>query len=157
MRGPDFEHTNGRLLVHGRDWLSCHGGCQEIGRCHTRGESHMPTHSGFKTQRRYHQKSNTEELVAQQKGLVSSKKFRKKNKCQYYRGLCCFQTCCLRPPRRRWVVPGTSAFRFPDFRNASRTSSSPGTNCSSSSSRSPSCSTGRLTRYSPPQGQLNTL
>ena len=79
------------------------------------------------------------------------------NKCQFYRRLCYFQPCYLRPPRRRWVVPGTSAFRFPGFRNASRTSSSPGTNCSSSSSRSPSCLTGRSTRYSPPQGQLNTF
>ena len=74
-----------------------------------------------------------------------------------YRRLCFFQTCCLRPPRRRWVFPGTSAFRFPDFRNESRISCSHGTNCSNSSSRSRLCSTGRSTRYSPPAGQSTTF
>ena len=58
--------------------------------------SHIPlpsvnktAHSGFETQRRCHQKSTTGVSVASQKGLMSSKKFIKKNipphaKCEYF-------------------------------------------------------------------------
>ena len=46
----------------------------------TRSESHRTykaAHSGFETQRRHHQESKTEVSVAPQKGLVSSKNFKR--------------------------------------------------------------------------------
>ena len=68
-----------------------HAGCQEVGRCHTRGESqgmcntYMPppslnkaAHSGFETQRRCHQNSKTGVSVVPQKGLMSSKIWKKR-------------------------------------------------------------------------------
>ena len=69
--------------VHGREHNGCHAGCQEVGRCHTRGEFqgcvtctpppsvNKAAHSGFEIQR-CHQKSKTRVSVAPQKGLMSS-------------------------------------------------------------------------------------
>ena len=66
--------------------------CQEVSRCHTRGESrgmcNMYTtakhenavHSGFETQSRRHQKSKTGVSVAHKKDLCRSKLFLKKEK-----------------------------------------------------------------------------
>ena len=89
--------TDAYLQIHGRDWLGCHAGHQEVGRCCTRTESqgicntYIPlqsankaTNSGFEKQRRYHQKSKTGASVALQKGLMSSKFFLKENKQFYY-------------------------------------------------------------------------
>ena len=43
-RSSDLDATNAcgyvlRLQVRGSKWLGCHAGCQEVGRCRTRGES----------------------------------------------------------------------------------------------------------------------
>ena len=63
--------TNACSEVRGRDWLSYHAGCQEVGRCHTRGESlesvicmppprlNKAAHSGLETQRRHNKKLKT--------------------------------------------------------------------------------------------------
>ena len=76
----------------GSDWL--HAGCQEVGKCSTRGESWgmyvtfasakiankaEPT-SGFETQRRRHQKSKTGVPVAPKKDMCPPKTLKKNKK-----------------------------------------------------------------------------
>ena len=76
--------------VHGREWLGCHAGHQEVSRCHTEvnlrewvtcmllPSANEGAHSGFETQRRCHQKSKTGVSVTPQKVLQKFFKRRKK-------------------------------------------------------------------------------
>ena len=75
---PVSSLTNACSQVHGRKWLGCHAGWQEVDRCRTRGESHgmcntyvssppstnKTAQSDFETQRRRHRKSKTGVSVA---------------------------------------------------------------------------------------------
>ena len=69
-----------RVQVCGSKRLDCCVGCQEVSRCHTRGESEESVaceqgiHNGFEPQGTCHQKSETGVLVDPQTGLMSSKK-----------------------------------------------------------------------------------
>ena len=78
MIAPGFE-SHQCLTGIWKRWLGCYAGCQEVGRCRTRGMCNMPlpsvnkaAHSGFETQRRHHQKSETRVSVAPQKRLMST-------------------------------------------------------------------------------------
>ena len=74
--------------------LGCHAGCQEVGRCRTRGESqgmcNTYASTGFETQRRHHQKLKTGVSIAPQKGLMSSKNLKKKKNSVFTR---IYNTC----------------------------------------------------------------
>ena len=87
MIGLFSSPTNAWSQIFGRDWPGHHACHQEVGRCHTRGESQgcmlLPSankgaHSDFETQRRCHQKSKTGKSVAPQKGLMSPNKLKQK-------------------------------------------------------------------------------
>ena len=71
--------------MHVGNMTGFHAGRQEVGRCHTSGESEESIarkrgiHPGFETQGRCHPKSTTGISVALQKELVSSQIFFKKS------------------------------------------------------------------------------